>query len=220
MLEIEDLGYLNLKVYQDDKLYRFTSDAILLSRFATVKKGDAVADFCSGSGIVGFNLYGINPEIESMTFFEMQTPLYELSLKSIVLNKLADKFTAVNTRVQDIGKEYNGRFSLVVCNPPYMEVGKGFKDESEHIAVCRTETALTLKELITATAKALKGNGRLALVHRADRLADVIFIMKQNGIEPKKLQFVSGKNKPPYLILIEGVKGGKSGLKVLSPIIN
>ena len=220
MLNVEDLGNLNLKVYQDDKLYRFTSDAILLSRFATVKKGDAVADFCSGSGIVGFNLYGLNPEIESMTFFEMQTPLYNLSVKSIELNGLNGKFTAENMRVQDIPAKYNGKFSLIVCNPPYMEVGKGLKDTDEHIAVCRTETALKLNELIYSAAKCLKGKGRLSLVHRADRLVDVIAEMRKNGIEPKKLQFVSGKNKPPYLFLIEGVKGGKSGLKVFSPAEN
>lgn len=220
MLEIENLGNLDLKVYQDDKLYRFTSDAILLSRFATVKKGDVVADFCSGSGIVGFNLYGLNPEIKSITFFEMQTPLFDLSVKSIALNGLEDRFTAENIRVQDIPVKYNGKFSLIVCNPPYMEVGKGFKDVNEHIALCRTETALALSELIRAAAKSLKFGGRFSLVHRADRLIDIIYEMRKNNIEPKKLQFVSGQNKPPYLLLIEGVKGGKSGLRVLSTVIN
>ena len=220
MLSVEELGNLNLKVYQDDKLYRFTSDAILLSRFATVKKGDNVADFCAGSGIVGFNLYGLNPEIKNLTFFEMQKPLFDLSVKSIALNGLENKFFAENCRVQDIDKKYNGVFSLVVCNPPYAEVGKGFKDENEHIAACRTEINLTLSELVLSAARALKFGGRFTVVHRADRLADIIAEMKNKNIEPKKLQFVSGKNKPPYLVLIEGVKGGKSGLKVLRPIEN
>lgn len=220
MLSIEELGNLNLKVYQEDGLYHFTSDAILLSRFATAKKDDIVADFCSGSGIVGFNLYGLNPDIKSVTFFEIQKPLYDLSVKSIALNGLEDKFTAINCRIQDIGKEYYGKFSLVVANPPFMEKGKGFKDDCEHIAVCRTEIALTLSELIASSSKALKPGGRLAIVHRADRLADVIYEMRKEKIEPKRLQFVSAKNKPPYLFLIEGVKDGKSGLNVLSPIIN
>lgn len=220
MLELEDLNVSGLKIYQDDNLYRFTSDAILLSRFATVKKGDVAADFCAGCGIVGFHLYGLNNDIESMTFFEMQKPLFDLSLKSIALNGLEEKFNAVNVKVQDIGKEYNGKFSLIVCNPPYMEKGRGFKDGKDHIAVCRTEETLTLKELVFSAAKSLKFGGRFALVHRADRLIDVIGEMRNNNIEPKRLQFVSGKNKEPYLFMAEGVKGGKSGLKVLNTLIN
>ena len=221
MERIEDLNLLGLKIYQDDDLYCFTSDAVLLSRFAKVKKGDVVADFCSGSGIVGLHLYGLNPVVKSVTLFEMQKPLFELSVKSIELNGLENVFNAINTRLQDIGSDFNEKFSLIVCNPPYMEVGRGFKDEKEHIAVCRTEATLSLEELIRASSKCLKFGGRLNLVHRADRLGDIIFQMKQLKIEPKKIQFVSGGlDKEPYLVMIEGVKGGKVGLKVLPTIIN
>ena len=215
MLEKEILNPFGIEIYQDDTLYRFTSDAILLSRFAKVKKGDVVADFCSGSGVVGFNLYGINKDlIESVTLFEMQTPLYDLSVKSIEHNRLKNKFFAKNIKVQDIGGEYNGKFSLIVCNPPYMEKGRGFYEENEFIAVCRTELALSLSELVSSISKALKFGGRINMVHRADRLADLIFEFKKNNIEPKRLQFVSGGKKEPYLLLIEGVKGGKSGIKI------
>lgn len=221
MERIEDLNLLGLKIYQDDDLYCFTSDAVLLSRFAKVKKGDVVADFCSGSGIVGLHLYGLNPVVKSVTLFEMQKPLFELSVKSIEINGLENVFNAINTRLQDIGSDFNEKFSLIVCNPPYMEVGRGFKDEKEHIAVCRTEATLSLEELIRASSKCLKFGGRLNLVHRADRLGDIIFQMKQLKIEPKKIQFVSGGlEKEPYLVMIEGVKGGKVGLKVLPTIIN
>lgn len=221
MERIEDLNLLGLKIYQDDDLYCFTSDAVLLSRFAKVKKGDVVADFCSGSGIVGLHLYGLNPVVKSVTLFEMQKSLFELSVKSIELNGLENVFNAINTRLQDIGSDFNEKFSLIVCNPPYMEVGRGFKDEKEHIAVCRTEATLSLEELIRASSKCLKFGGRLNLVHRADRLGDIIFQMKQLKIEPKKIQFVSGGlGKEPYLVMIEGVKGGKVGLKVLPTIIN
>ena len=123
MERIEDLGINGLKIYQDDALYKFTSDSVLLTRFARVKKGDIVADFCSGSGIVGLHLFALNPElIESVTLFELQRPLYDLSLKSININSLEDKFNAVNVRVQDIDNSYNGKFSLIVCNPPYMNL--------------------------------------------------------------------------------------------------
>jgi tRNA1(Val) A37 N6-methylase TrmN6 len=221
MQTLEDLGILNLKIYQDDELYRFTSDSVLLSRFAKVKKGDVVADFCSGSGIVGMHLYALNPElIKSVTLFEMQKPLYELSLKSIEFNNLQDKFSAVNTKVQDVTSEYAGKFSLITCNPPYMPVGS-FVSEKEHIAVCRTEIALPLEDLIKGIATSLKFGGRVCMVHRADRLIDVTATMRKYKIEPKRLQFVAGgEDKEPYLFLIEGVLGGKSGLKVLKTITN
>ena len=220
MERLEDLLINNLKIYQNDELYCFTSDAVLLSKFATVKKGDKVADFCSGSGIVGLNLYAHNQGIESLTLFEMQPALFELSKKSIEYNNLGEKVFAENTKVQDIDKRYNEYFSLIVCNPPYMEKGSGFSSEEYHIAVCKEEIELTLKELVKAAAKALKFKGRFALVHRADRLAEIFEEMKNNKIEPKRMQLISAKNKKPYLVLIEGVKGGKKGIDILQNEIN
>jgi tRNA1(Val) A37 N6-methylase TrmN6 len=220
MERLEDLGN-NIKVYQDDTLYCFTSDSILLSNFSRVKKGDIVADFCAGSGIVGFNLYANNSDlINSVTLFEMQKPLYDLSVKSIAENGLEQKFCAINTRLQDLGTAYAGKFSLITCNPPYMAKDRGFVDDKDFIAVCRTEIALSLEELISAISTALKFGGRVNLVHRADRLVEVITTLKAHGIEPKRLQFVSGGKKEPYLFLMEGVKGGKSGIAVLNTITN
>ncbi len=222
MERVEDILIDNLKIYQDDSLYCFTSDAVLLSRFALVKKGDVVADFCSGSGIVGLHTYALNKNlIERVTLFEMQESLYNLSKKTIELNGLEDKFTAVNVKVQEIPSEYNGKFSLILCNPPYQKAGSGFSKDKKEIAVCHEELELTLEELILSISKALKFGGRCALVHRADRLAEIIYLMKTNNVEPKRVQLVfSGKNESPYLVLIEGVKGGKSQLKFLPSIKN
>lgn len=220
MLSIEELNVSNIKVYQQDDLYHFTSDAVLLAKFTSVKKNDVVADFCSGSGVVGFYLYGLSPEIKSVDFFEMQPTLYELSKKSIELNGLEQKFTAHNIKVQEVNKLFNEKFSLIVCNPPYMKTDSGLMDEREHIAMCKNEVYLPLKELIFSVSRSLKFGGRVNMVHRADRLIEVVYEMKKNNIEPKKLQFVSGGNKEPYLFLIEGVKGGKSGIKILSSIKN
>jgi tRNA1(Val) A37 N6-methylase TrmN6 len=221
MERLEDLNLIGLKIYQDDEKYCFTSDAVLLSRFARVKKGDVVADFCSGSGIVGIHLFGLNSsKINSVTLFEMQKPLFDLSVKSIKENNLEKVFSMVNCKVQDIGSEYNGKFSLITCNPPYAKVDSGEHDENPEIDVCRREVELTITELLKAVSRALKYGGRFCICHRADRLIDVVSAMKEFGIEPKILQFVSGKGKDPYLFLMEGVKGGKGGLKVLKTLIN
>ena len=221
MERLEDLQIEQFKIFQDDELYTFTSDSVLLSKFAKVKKGDAVADFCSGSGIVGLHLYALNRDkINSVTLFEMQKQLFELSKKTIDYNKLQDVFLAVNTRVQEIDHSYNGKFSLITCNPPYMPVGHGAVDADERIALCRTEIALPLNELVKAISKCLKFGGRVALCHRADRLVDVIAEFRANNIEPKRLQFVASNKKEPYLFMIEGVKGGKSGIKIQNNIEN
>ncbi len=221
MVRLEDLQLENLKIYQDDSLYTFTSDAVILSKFAKVKSGDIVADFCSGSGIVGLHLYALNKEkIKSVTFFEYQTPLFELSNKTINYNNLGGIFSAVNCKVQEIDNKFNGAFSLITCNPPYMESARGESAKNDSVAICKTEIALTLEELIKAFSKNLKFGGRVNMVHRADRLCDIICLMRKYGVEPKTLQTVSPKNKQPYLVLIEGVKGGKPGLKILKDLKN
>ena len=115
---IEELFEGNLKIIQNRAYYRFTSDSILLTRFVRAKKRDVVADFCAGSGVVGLHFYGLNPQIASVTLFEMQKELSDMSARSVALNHL-ENFSVVCTRVQDIGKEYNESFSLVLCNPPY-----------------------------------------------------------------------------------------------------
>ena len=203
-------------MYQDDELYRFTSDAALLSRFATVKKGDKAADFCSGCGIVGLNLFALNETaVDSVTLFEMQKPLHDLAVRSVKENGLDGKIFPKNIKVQDIGGEYAGKFSLIVCNPPYEKVGSGETNKREDIVVCRTEKTLSLKELCAALSFAVKFGGRVAISNRADRVAEVFCELEKNGIEPKRLELVfAGKQETPYLALIEGVKGGRTGLKI------
>ena len=214
----EELLLGKLKIIQNTRLYRFTSDSVLLSRFATAKARDDVAGFCAGSGIVGLHFYALHPQVRRVALFEMQPELSEMSARTVALNGLTN-FTAVCCRVQDIGREYNEAFSLVLCNPPY-ERG-GFGNEEYKKAICRKEITVTLAEAVAAAAKCLKFGGRLALCNRADRLAEVLYTMKGAGIEPKRVQFVRGTaGAKPYLLLCEGVKGGKPGTELLEDIVN
>lgn len=219
---LEDMLMDGLKVVQDERLYRFTSDSVLLSKFARAKNGDVVADFCAGSGIVGLHFYALNRQTVKnlrVVLFEMQTSLYELSLKSIAYNRFQDVFRAENCKIQDIPSEYHEKFSLILCNPPY-ERG-GFENENPEKAVCRKEITVNLKEIVTAASKALKYGGRLALVNRADRVAEVCYTLKEAGLEVKRLQFVSGKSgTPPYLLMVEAVKGGKPFCEILPTLVN
>lgn len=221
MVRLEDLQIDNLKIFQDDELYCFTSDAVLLSRFALVKKGDAVADFCSGSGIVGLNLYGLNKNlIDSVTLFEMQENLFNLSKKTVEYNNLQKVFNLENIKLQDIGENYKQAFSLIVCNPPYVKKGSGYSENIDTVSVCKSELTLNLAELVYAINFCLKPNGRVCIVHRADRIFEIALEFNKYKIEPKRIQFVGKPNKPPYLMLIEGVKGGKQGVKLLPTLEN
>lgn len=216
---VEELLEGDLKIIQNVSLYRFTSDAVLLSRFARAKARDVVADFCAGSGIVGLHFYALNASlVRSVTLFEMQEELSEMSARTVALNGLKN-FTAVCCRVQDIPPEYTEAFSLILCNPPY-ERG-GFENADYKKALCRKELALTLPELAESAAKRLRFGGRFALCHRADRLAEVFCELKSRNIEPKRLQFVRGRaGAKPYLVLVEGVKGAKPGLDILEDAVN
>lgn len=216
---IEPLLVGDYVIIQDPALYRFTSDAVLLSRFLKAKRGETVADFCAGSGIVGLHFYAENRGVRSVVLFEMQQPLAEMSRRTVALNGLEDVFTVENVRVQEIPSRYVERFSLVLCNPPY-ERG-GFENADKSKAICRKELFLELGELCAAVRRVLKFGGRFALIHRADRLAEVFCALRENGMEPKKLQLVAGKDgAKPYCALVSAVKGGKPGLDVLPTLLN
>ena len=208
-----------MTVVQDTKNYRFTSDAVLLARFLKAKKGERVSDFCAGSGVVGLHFYGENKGVEHVTLFEMQPALSAMSAKSVALNRLQDTFTVENVRLQDIPKSYTEAFSLILCNPPYERGGFAAADADK--ALCKKELSLTLEELCAAAARCLKFGGRFALVHRADRVAEVLCTLHAHRLEPKKLQFVAGKaGAAPYAVLVAAVKGGKAGVEVLPAHVN
>lgn len=205
------------KIIQNVSLYRFTSDSILLSRFARAKKGDIVADFCAGCGAVGYHFICLNPSVTSLTLFELQPSLADMAVRTAQLNGFDAK--VVVGRVQDIGKEYNDAFSLILCNPPY-ERG-GMENITYEKAICRKEITVTMEEIISVAAKKLKFGGRLDMVHRADRLAELFYTMKKYGLEPKRMQFVKGSETAvPYLVMAEAVKGGKPALEVMPELVN
>ena len=220
---LEDMCIDGLKIVQDTRLYRFTSDSVLLSKFARVKKGDVVADFCAGSGIVAFHCYALHrarvPDL-TFTLFEMQKSLSDLSKKTAEYNGF-EPFAFENCRLQDLPERYRERFSLVVCNPPYEKQGSGFDNERYEKAICRKEITLTLEEIAQAAGFALKFGGRIALLNRADRLPEICYTLKKVNIEVKRIQFVGGRcGLKPYLVMLEGVKGGKPCCEIMDTVYN
>ncbi len=215
--EVLESFYGDKKIIQNVGLYRFTSDSILLSRFARAKYKDSVADFCSGSGVVGFHFMCLNPKISKLTLFEMQESLADMSRRTAELNGF--DCDIINCKIQDIGREYDDKFSLILCNPPYER--SGFENAEYEKAVCRKEITVTLPEIADAAYKKLKFGGRLAILNRADRCAELLYILKSRGLEPKRMQFVSGnQGAKPYLVMVDAVKGGKPDIEVLPVLVN
>ncbi len=208
------------RILQDTERYRFTSDSVRLARFVTAKKGERVADFCSGSGIVGLSFFAENEGVEHVTLFEADGALAEMSGRTVALNHLDDRFTVEHVRVQDIGKQYTEHFSLILANPPYERADGGFPNADAQKAPCRSELTLTLGELLDSAKRCLKFGGRFALIHRADRVAELLSALRARALEPKKLRFVAGgADKNPYAVLVCAVKGGAPGVEVLPTLI-
>lgn len=219
MRVVESLLIGEYKIVQDTELYRFTSDAVLLSRAVKAKKKEQVADFCAGSGVVGLQFFAENTGVERVVLFEADPALFEMSKETIALNKLGSVFSAENVRLQEIPAKYNEAFSLILCNPPYEKSGCGFSRERG--PACGKELDLSLQELCSAAKKCLKFGGRFVLIHRADRLSEAIYTLHGHGLEPKRVQFVCGKRgKSPYAVLLTAVKGGNAGTELLPPIYN
>lgn len=219
---LEDMLIDGLKIVQDTRLYRFTSDSVLLSRFAKARNGEKVADFCAGSGIVAFHFYALNKDKKNLQFtlFELQEELSALSKKTAAYNGF-ENFSFVQGRLQDLPKEYNEQFSLILCNPPYERDQSGFDNSEYKKAICRKEITINLAQIAKAATRALKFGGRICMLHRADRLAEVCYTLHEARIEVKKIQFVGGRDElKPYLVMVEGVKGGKPSVEILPTIRN
>jgi len=209
--ELIDLGG-GFQIIQSKDHYRFTSDSVLLSNFTKVKANDRVCDLCGGCGIVGYDLLVKNKVIKHLTVVEMQKPLADSAKRTSVLNKIEHKVTVINKKIQNLGKEYYEKFDLITCNPPYMKTGGGDMSEKPEIALCRFEIALDLETLIKKAAKLLKFSGRFSFIHRSERIADIIFYLRKNKLEPKRIKIING------IILCEAVKGGKPGCIISTEI--
>lgn len=204
-------------IIQNKGLYRFTSDSILLSRFARAKYGDVVADFCAGSGVVGFHFACLNPNIKSLTLFELQPALCDMARRTAEANGMAAQ--VVEGRLQDIPAEYAEKFTLILCNPPYERGGP--QNMTYERAICRKEITINLEDICRAASKCLKFGGRLNILNRADRLAEMCYTLKKFNLEVKRVQLVKGTpSAKPYLLLAEAVKGGKPGTEVLPEFVN
>lgn len=209
---LDDLQYKNLFIIQHPKKYCFTSDAVMLANFVKGGSKDKMVDLCSGSGVIGI-LASQKQNIKSTVLVELQEYLADMSNRSIEYNQLQDKIIVVNRKLQGVSKEIGeGKFSIVVCNPPYKLSGSILNENSE-IAICRHEIAVTLEDIIKETSKLLKYGGKFYTVNKEERLVDIACLCRKYGMEVKKIEIIPSE-KGANVVMVEALKGGKSGVKI------
>ena len=184
------LGYKNIKIYQNTQMFSFSLDSVLLANFVNInKKVSNILDI--GTGNAPIPLILSKKTDAKITGVEIQEDVFSLAMKSIQYNKLQDQITVINDDINNKYKRY-----------------------------ARHEITLNIEQIFKIARKLLKNNGTINLVHRPDRLVEILSIMEQNNIEPKRLRFIYPRiNESANMVLIEGVKMGKSGVKIESPLI-
>ena len=198
----------------------FSLDSVLLPNFVTLNKNiKNVLDI--GSGNAAIPLILTTKTDANITGIEIQEESYKLGKKSIEYNHLEDRINFINDDIKEYYKNIESdSFDTITCNPPYFKVNdKSRFNDSDYKTIAKHEVHLNLEDLFKIAKKLLKNNGNIAIVHRPERLIDIIEEMRKNNIEPKKVQFIHpGKDKESNILLIEGIKNGKPGLKILKPI--
>lgn len=220
MIKIESLHCCGYKLYQNKDMFCFGIDAVLLGNFAKIKKRDVVVDLCTGNGIVPI-LLNCKSNSKSIIGVDIIKENIELANKSIRINKIEKEITFYNEDIKDITKilgKHN--IDVVTVNPPYMTNNSGEKNLLDEKTIARHEVLCTLEDVIKISSDLLKYGGRFYMVHRPNRLGEIFYLMKKYKIEPKVMELVQPfSNKPPNIVLIEGLKNGKEGLIVKENLI-
>jgi tRNA1(Val) A37 N6-methylase TrmN6 len=216
---IDDLQYKGLKLIQKRDGFCFGVDAVLLANFADVRENTRVIDLGTGTGIISILLAGKTPA-KSITGLEIQPEMAEMALRSVALNHLEDRVKIVCGDLKDSLEHFGpSRFDVVVANPPYMIAGGGLVNSSDAKAVARHEIKCSLEDVIRAGGRLLVPGGQLAMVHRPERLVDIVCLMRKYGVEPKYMRFVHpAPYKKPNLLLVKGARGGNPQLKMMDPL--
>lgn len=220
---IDDLQYKGLKIIQDKTTFCFGIDSVLLSDFAkNIKNDSKVVDLGTGNGIVGLLLCK-KTGLSQIIGVEIQEKVAEMAERSIKINGLEKQFKIVKVDINDILEQNivkKNTFDVVVMNPPYKEVGKGKINENSSKMIARHEVKATLSDFIRVSAGLLKDKGEIYIVHKPERIVDIMQEMRENKIEPKKMKLVYPyENEAPSIVLIKGVKGGKKFFSVEKPLV-
>ena len=212
---IDDLEFKGYKIIQNTEGFCFGIDSVLLSDFAKdIRNNSKVMDLGTGTGILCILLVG-KTNLKEIVGVEIQEEVADMAKRSVELNLLQDKVKIINENILNLKNVFEkGSFDAIVTNPPYKKINTGIQNESERKLISRHELTATLEDFIRVSRDLLKDKGEFYMVHRPERLADIIYLMRKYKIEPKQIKLVAPKpSKEPNLVLIKGVKNAKEFLK-------
>ena len=216
---IDDLQLNGLRIIQNNDSFKFGIDAVLLSHFVKARKNAKLIDFGTGTGILPI-LLSAKIQADKIYGIEIQAEMAEMAKRSVIMNEIEKKIEILNIDIKDAFNHFGYDFAdIITCNPPYFVANGAIKNPSDTKAISRHEVLITLEEIINQASKVLKHNGNLYMIHRPNRLVDVIFFLKKYQLEPKEIQFISpNANKEPNLFLVRANKGGRAELKFHKPL--
>lgn len=212
------LGYKDLKIIQDSEMFNFSLDSVLLPNFITLNENTKkILDIGTGNGPIPLILS--TKTRAKIIGIEIQEEVSKMAKESVKINHLENQIEIINDDIKNKNFE-SETFDAITCNPPYFEVKDTSKfNKNDYKTIARHEVKLNLEEILKISKKILKNNGVIGLVHRPERLLDILTTMRKYNIEPKKIRFVyPKKNKEANILLIEGKKNGRKGLKILPPL--
>ena len=217
---IDDLQRNGYRIIQDPSRFCFGMDAVLLSGYAQAGEGARVLDLGTGTGIVPI-LMEAKTKAAQLIGLEIQKESAQMARRSVALNDLQDKIQIVDGDIKEAGQLFDAAsFDVITCNPPYMISQHGLQNPDSPKAIARHEVLCTLEDVIKASARLLKPGGKLYMVHRPFRLAELMVVMHDYKIEPKRMRLVHPFiDHEPNMVLVEGVRGGKPRMTVDSPLI-
>ncbi len=217
---LDDLQRNGYKIIQNDDLFCFGMDAVLLSAFAEVKEGEDALDLGTGTGVIPILLRGKTAG-HSFTGLEINPRSADMAQRSVRYNHLEDSVRIVQGDIKEADRIFPpASFAVVTSNPPYMTGGHGLVNPDSAKAVARHEIMCTLDDVVRAAASCLEVNGRFYMVHRPFRMAEIIRSLSAYKLEPKRIRLVYPKvDREPNMILIEARKGGRPRVTVEKPLI-
>ncbi|MCI8356849.1 MAG: tRNA1(Val) (adenine(37)-N6)-methyltransferase [Lachnospiraceae bacterium] len=217
---IDDLQRNGYRIIQNPDRFCFGMDAVLLAGFAVAKEGSTVLDMGTGTGILPI-LMEARTKAAHLTGLEIQEESADMARRSVALNGLEDKITIVTGDIKEAGSLFDAAsFDVITCNPPYMIGQHGLVNPEDAKAIARHEILCTLEDVIGQAARLLRPGGNFFMVHRPFRLTDIIALLRQYRLEPKRMQFVYPfVDKEPNMVLVEANRGGKPRMKVEKPLI-
>jgi len=208
-----------IKIIQSSEFFSFSMDAVLLAHFPSIPQKGNIIDLCSGNGVIPLL---ISTKTKTMIYgVEIQDKIVDMASRSVMHNELSEQIQMIQGDLREMPLRMGkGKFELVTVNPPYLPIVGQDHNIKEHVAIARHEIFTNLEEVIQVSEQLLKVDGRLAMVHRASRLVDIIALMREYRLEPKRIQFVHpNRQKEANMVLIESKKRGGKEIHVLPPLI-